>query len=143
MSICSILAYIFSMTLAVGFAARPKNDNVILDTASLASWMASEPGSTEKAQAPLVPADSRTIDQRSSIDGYAWSRSAQSTIPSKDSPPGNENGVKEHAPQIKDQFDKDKAPILRSSSRQHNPPPANNVPRKYDDVSTLTWDPGY
>lgn len=141
MSICSILAYIFSMTLAVGFAARPKNDNVKLDTASLASWMASEHGSAAKPQAPRMPEDSRTMDQRSSIDGYAWSRSAPSTIPSADSPPENDNGVKEHAPQNEDQFDK--APMMRASSRQHYPPPTNNLPRKYDDMSTLTWDPGY
>jgi hypothetical protein len=84
MSICSISAYIFSMTLAVGFAARPKNDDAAkFETASLPSWMASEPGepgSSAKAQAPpVVPEDSRTMD-RSSVGGYAWSRSAPSTI---------------------------------------------------------------
>jgi hypothetical protein len=56
-----------------------------------------------------------------------------------DSPPENENGVQEQA-QNEDQFDE--AP-LRGSMRQHYPPPANKVPKKYDDMSTLTWDPGY
>ncbi|KAL3823841.1 hypothetical protein ACHAXA_004113 [Cyclostephanos tholiformis] len=131
MSIFSMLSYITSMILTVGFAARPQNDGVKLESASLASWMASEPGSS-KAQAPPVPEYSRTMDHQSSINGYAWSRSAPSSIPSI---PENESENMEQTPQ--------NAPMMRASSRQHYPPPTNNVPRRYDDTSTLTWDPGY
>jgi len=44
MSIGSICAYLVSMVLAVGFAARPNGDYFAHDEASLPSWMATEHG---------------------------------------------------------------------------------------------------
>jgi hypothetical protein len=133
MSMCSILSYILSMILAVGFVARPRSDCAKLESASLTSW---------KANAPPVPVPNKrrptfdnrrpTFENQSSINGYAWSRSARSTIPSI---PEHENENMEQAPQ--------NAPMMRATGRQHHPPPTNNVPRRYDDASTLTWDPGY
>ena len=173
-SIISIGAYMITMILAVGYATRPKNDAGEFETASLPSW-ASEP-STQKAQAPpRRVTNPMSMDQRSSIDGYAWSHSAQSTIPSTDMTPQHNNyrataTTTELALQNVNPFDDVKNPFhdespleqsrrssmrssgkssekerlslsMRSSGNSYRPPPSNKV--KYDDTSTLTWDPGY
>lgn len=165
-SIISIAAYMISMTLAVGYATRPKNDAGEFETASLPSW-ASEP-STQKAQAPpRRVTNPMSMDQRSSIDGNAWSHSAQSTIPSTDMTPQQNNTTKERALQNVNPFDDVKNPFydespleqsrrssmksswkssekerlslsMRSSGNSYR---SNKV--KYDDTSILTWDPGY
>jgi len=136
MSISSMSAYFVSMVLTLGFVTRPKLDEFTYDDASLPSWMASENGESAKAQAPPVPRRASEDDQerRSSI-GYDWSRSAPSTIPSMDaSRPIEEDYGMEHEEDFRE--DKKEEPIPAY-------PPTNNIPRRYDDMSTLTWDPGY
>eukprot|EP00571_Detonula_confervacea_P010636 CAMPEP_0172307718 /NCGR_PEP_ID=MMETSP1058-20130122/8511_1 /TAXON_ID=83371 /ORGANISM="Detonula confervacea, Strain CCMP 353" /LENGTH=315 /DNA_ID=CAMNT_0013019957 /DNA_START=101 /DNA_END=1048 /DNA_ORIENTATION=- len=129
-SISSIFAYFVSVILSVGFASRPKSDCYTYEEASLPSWMASEDGVSEKAQAPPV----EDTDRRSSVGGQDWSRvSAPSTIPSGNFPVEEDYGLNEEA--------------LPKENENPQPmqayPPANKVPRKYDDMSTLTWDVGY
>lgn len=130
MSICSILSYILSMILAVGFAARPQGDGAKFEGGSLKSWKVNAP----PAPVPVpVPNKRRpTFDNQSSINGYAWSRSAPSAVSS----------IPENANEDMEQSSQNEA-MMRAAWRQHHPPPTNNVPRRYDDTSTLTWDPGY
>merc|ERR1719237_1102080 len=124
MSISSIVAYSISVTMAVGFAARPKTDDFTHEEASLPSWMASESGSSAKAHAPPPP---KNLDPQSSVDGFDWSRSAPSTIPSQT--------VEDYGMAV--------GPVpVQGESRAHYPPLANGAPKVYEDCSTLTWDPG-
>lgn len=137
MSITSIAIYFVSMILCVGFAARPKVDDFIHDEASLPSWMASETGSSAKAQAiPQVRKESMD-DRLSSVNGYDWSRSAPSTIPSlsANTPiPIEDYGLAETAPPTEEEHQPEPIQLY---------PPQSRGPRNNDDLSTLTWDAGY
>eukprot|EP00578_Thalassiosira_sp_NH16_P003206 CAMPEP_0181133634 /NCGR_PEP_ID=MMETSP1071-20121207/31631_1 /TAXON_ID=35127 /ORGANISM="Thalassiosira sp., Strain NH16" /LENGTH=323 /DNA_ID=CAMNT_0023220043 /DNA_START=98 /DNA_END=1069 /DNA_ORIENTATION=- len=138
MCMTSIALYFVSMTLSVGLAARPKTDDYTYEESSLPSWMASETGSSAKAHAIPQKRDEQ-MNRRSSIE-YDWSRSAPSTIPSISvNSPIVDYGLPEEAPPHEERQQE-----LRHSI-QPIPvyPPVNNAPRRYDDMSTLTWDPGY
>lgn len=131
MSVASIAAYFISVVMTVGFAARPKKDDFTYEEASLPSWMASENDSSAKALAPSDKENKREMDRNSSVGGYAWSRSAPSTIPSQNGP--------------EEDFALDEEPEAAARADQVEPIPVYppKGPRRYDDCSTLTFDPGY
>jgi len=164
----SIFTYLVSMILSVGFASRPSTDAYAYEEASLPSWMVSENGTSNKAPAPDQLDDNRT--RRSSIGNYDWSRSAPSTIPSKDSraegyganqmgsinenerrePHQKQNGMRtryDWSRPVEEHGTNQEAPIGGNERREPQMmqayPPTNNAPRTYDDMSTLTWDAGY
>ncbi|KAL9179772.1 hypothetical protein ACHAXT_007742 [Thalassiosira profunda] len=161
MSIASLVCYFVSMTMAVGFAARPKKDDGAYDDASLPSWMESENGTGAKAQASPPNKDRReSVDRQSSA--YDWSRSNPSTIPSQQTP--TEDYALERAPsdqpaereEEENDFDLDWKPEpirpyrpTRVAGEWKPEPirsyrPKRTAPKKkYDDMSALTWDPGY
>ena len=127
MSICAIATYFVSIVMSVGYASRPKRDNFSYEEDSLPSWMASENESSAKAQVPpstRLPSAEIQEERRASMStgGYDWSRSGRS-MPSA--------GIKDYG--------------LHDDEEDGNgyPPPAKSAPKKFDDMSTLTWDPGY
>lgn len=131
MSITSMGTYFISMVMAIGFAARPKKDDFTYEEASLPSWMASENGESAIAHAP-PPKPVHPDDRLSSVGGYDWSRSAPSTIPSQENTIEDYGLAREPIPE----HDDGQKPI-------RSYPPTNGAPRRYDDMSTLTFDPGY
>lgn len=148
MSITSIAAYFVSMVLAVGYATRPKLDDYTYDEASLPSWMASETGSSAKAQVPArrQPSDFGA-DRHSSVGGQEWSHSAPSTIPSRATPIedyGMDSQEQSMTPMC-ESMQGSMGDSARESMRETIPahPPTKGETRRYDDMSTLTWDPGY
>ena len=150
------------MIMAVGFAARPKMGDYSYDESSLPSFTASENGSTAKAHAP----SRNDIDRNSSIVGD-WSRVAPSTIASNGAP------IEDYGMPIEDAhyrssmaseslpreeeimepmqtYPPNNMQAYPPNNMQAYPPnnmqaypPKNSDPRRYDDMSTLTWDPGY
>lgn len=134
MCISSMAAYFVSVIMAVGFAARPKRDAFSHEDESLTSWMGTENEQSAKAQAQAqAPAERRDTQSQ-----YDWSRSAPSTIPSINIAEVEEDyGMEEHMDVLHEQFDEDDiAPIPEF------PPHENRSSRRFDDTSTLTWDPG-
>lgn len=133
MSIGSIAAYLVSIILTVGFAARPQMDDFQYEEASLPSWMASETGSSAQAHASTRPDPEIDPGGGRSVVGYDWSHSAPSTIPTITEEYGIEG--EEDQPVSKQNANPVSIPAY--------PPVTNAPPKRYDDCSTLTWDPGY
>ena len=136
MCISSMAAYFVSVIMAVGFAARPKRDAFSHEDESLTSWMGTENEQSAKAQ--MSPERRDSLKHNTAQSQYDWSRSAPSTIPSINNAEVEEDyGMEEHMDVLHEQFDEDDiAPIPEF------PPHENRSSRRFDDTSTLTWDPG-
>jgi len=89
MSIGSICAYLVSMVLAVGFAARPKGDFFNHDEASLPSWMATEHGADAETHAETHAVS--TVVSNKNKEPHHHPGSVNYTMPSPDVAPTNAN----------------------------------------------------
>ena len=155
LSICSIAAYLASAILALSFAATPTPKGYVYDEASLRSWMASEVDVSAEHRSVTFAQDE--MDRRGGMNGPAWSQSAPSTMVSRDASavggdrraPLEDYAVEEYAatPEEEGEFGTIVIPVVPEERHpEHNIPayPRTNRPRlKYDDTSTLTFDPGY
>lgn len=153
LSICSIAAYLASAILALSFAATPTPKGY--DEASLRSWMASEVDVSAEHRSVTFAQDE--MDRRGGMNGPAWSQSAPSTMVSRDASavggdrraPLEDYAVEEYAatPEEEGEFGTIVIPVVPEERhpKHHIPayPPTNRPRPKYDDTSTLTFDPGY